>query len=123
MVDPGELGQPDVAFCLEGIQFFLCRGSANLGLLEDFLVLLRSFLPLHQGLLNVGLLALDPSKFILEPRHFVSFLLEGSGVRGVLVLQHLLKLLVGPLEFVVVQKQLLEYCSPGVGALLKRAKG
>ena len=102
LVQPGELAEPDVGFCLEGIQFSLSRGSVNLGCLERFLVLLSSFLLLHQGLLNAGFLALDPGQFLLEPRHFLSFLLEGSGVRGFLVLQRLLKLLVGSLEFIVV---------------------
>ena len=91
-------------------------------MVAHIIVLLHSFLPLHQGLLNAGLLALDRSKFLLEPRHFLSFLLEGSGLRGFHVLQHLLKLLVGPLEFIVVQEQLLKYYSPSIGAVLKKAK-
>ena len=49
-------------------------------------------------------------------------LLKGSGVRLFLVLQRLLKLLVGPLELIVVQKQLPKHRGPSIGAILKRGK-
>ena len=100
----------------------LSQGGASLGLVQELLLLQSFFIPLLQSLLYSGLLVLDSLKLLLEPRHLGLLLLKRRVVRVILVPHLILQLLIGALELVVVQEQPLEYRSPSIGAVLKKAK-
>ena len=122
MINPGDRSQPPIALSLKGSEFLLCGGGTSLGLVEELLLLQSFFIPLLQGFRHLGFLVLDPLKFLLEPRYLGFFLLKGSVVRVLLLLQLVLQLPVGAPELLVVQEQTPEHLGPSIGALLKKGE-